>query len=100
MMQRAINVEVEPVSAAHTAALKMASMGILVFPVFGIKNGRCTCYKGLACKHPGKHPLTLAGHLAATTSARIINIWFRNFKAINYGVRTGIAFQAPTRSWL
>jgi len=76
------------VSPAHTQALLMASLGHPVFPLHGMKNGRCTC-GDVNCPHPGKHPRRSNSFKEALTNPTIINSWFEHEPELNYGVRLG-----------
>lgn len=76
------------VSPAHTQALLMASLGHSVFPLHGIKNGKCTCGDA-TCRYPGKHPRRPNSFKEATTDPAIINMWFKYEPNLNYGVRLG-----------
>lgn len=76
------------VSPAHAQALLMASLGHAVFPLHGMKNGKCTCGNA-ACADTGKHPRRLRSFREATTNPTIINMWFKYEPALNYGVRLG-----------
>lgn len=78
------------ISPAHNAALKMAALGIPVFPLHGItEDGNCTCGAASGNCSAGKHPRRMPSFKEATTQASIINIWFKE-QDINYGVRTGV----------
>lgn len=77
-------------SPAHTGALKMASLGIPVFPLHGITpQGYCGCRLADQCKHPGKHPHHLGSINDATTDVDQINRWFHQVPTLNYGVQLG-----------
>jgi hypothetical protein len=76
------------VSQAHAQALLMASLGHAVFPLHGMKNGKCTCGNAI-CASPGKHPRRPNSFKEATTNLTIINVWFKNEPKLNYGVRLG-----------
>jgi len=77
------------------AALKWAGYGWSVFPlhtpVFPGDGSpvRCTCHKGSACAHIGKHPRTTNGHKAATTDEAQIRTWWAQWPDANIGVATG-----------
>jgi hypothetical protein len=75
-------------SAAHAQALLMASLGHAVFPLHGMKNGKCTCGNA-TCADPGKHPRRPNSFKEATTNPTIINLWFKYEPELNYGVRLG-----------
>lgn len=74
-------------------ALRYASLGWAVLPLYSLSAGRCTC--GAAdCKSPGKHPhreLVPHGvHNASTDPVRIREWWARVPDA-NVGIATGAA---------
>ena len=70
------------------AALKYAANGWSVFPVHGMRNGRCTCGK-LDCQNPGKHPAVPNGFHAATTDRSQIERWWEQDPELNIGIATG-----------
>lgn len=76
------------VSPAHAQALLMALMGHAVFPVHGMKDGKCTC-GDVNCTAPGKHPRRSNSFKEATTNPTSINQWFKYESGLNYGVRLG-----------
>lgn len=76
------------VSPAHAQALLMASLGHPVFPLYGMKNGKCTC-GNVTCSNAGKHPRHMNSFKEATTNPTIINMWFKYEPELNYGVRLG-----------
>jgi hypothetical protein len=76
------------VSPAHAQALLMASLGHAVFPLHGMKNGKCTC-GNTTCTAPGKHPRRPNSFKEATTNPTIIDMWFKYEPELNYGVRLG-----------
>lgn len=76
-------------SPAHQGALRMAAMGIPVFPLWGIKDGKCACGAAEGRCKAGKHPRRVASFKDATTDPAIINMWFKE-ENLNYGVRTGV----------
>lgn len=79
-------------SELQRAALQYAAWGLRVFPVWGVKAGRCMCKLGAECTRPGKHPI---GHLAthgwedATTDAETIKRWWGKAPQANIGLPTG-----------
>lgn len=75
-------------SPAHAQALLMASLGHTVFPLHGIKNGKCTCGNAI-CPNAGKHPRHTNPFKEATANSAIINMWFKYEPDLNYGVRLG-----------
>jgi hypothetical protein len=71
------------------AAMRYAVLGYKVYPVWGIKDGKCLCGGIDGCK-PGKHPYGKAvphGGKQATTDAEIIKTWFPT-SYVNVGIRT------------
>lgn len=78
------------VSPAHAQALLMASLGHTVFPLHGMKNGKCTCGDAI-CLNAGKHPRRTNSFKDATKNPAFINMWFKYEPDLNYGVRLGQA---------
>lgn len=76
------------VSPAHAQALLMASLGHAVFPLYGMKDGMCSCGNA-TCADAGKHPRRSNSFKEATTNPTIINTWFEHEPELNYGVRLG-----------
>lgn len=72
----------------EAAALRYASNGWAVFPLYGIIDGRCEC--GTNCGSPGKHPRVSGGLHDATTEEMRINAWWKRWPNANIGVRTGL----------
>ncbi|MBP9803295.1 MAG: bifunctional DNA primase/polymerase [Candidatus Accumulibacter sp.] len=70
-------------------ALRYASLGWHVFPAWNVAaDGRCAC-KDLACKNPGKHPISYIvpkGQLQATTDEEKIKIWWSRSPDANIAV--------------
>jgi hypothetical protein len=75
------------VNSLKEAALRYADNGWMVFPLYGIVNGRCEC--GLACGSPGKHPRVSNGLYAASLDQEQVARWWDKWPAANIGVRTG-----------
>jgi putative DNA primase/helicase len=71
------------------AALKYASLGLHVFPLHTVADGRCSCKSGADCKHSGKHPLTPNGAKDATTDRKTIKAWWNRWPNANIGIATG-----------
>ena len=69
------------------SALKYAEIGWRVFPVYEIHKGKCAC--DAVCHSPGKHPRTVNGHNAATTSPEKIREWWKKWPRANIGMATG-----------
>jgi len=72
-------------------AMQYAKLGWLVLPLHGIKNGVCTCSKGLGCEPnmQGKHPVLAQGKNAASREPEKIAAWFETHPHRNLGVVTG-----------
>jgi P4 family phage/plasmid primase-like protien len=70
-------------------ALKYAKLGLLVLPMYTVRDGTCTCHKGQDCKTPGKHPMTPHGVMDATRSRKTIEQWAADYSAANVGIATG-----------
>jgi Bifunctional DNA primase/polymerase, N-terminal/AAA domain/Primase C terminal 1 (PriCT-1) len=65
------------------------SLGWLVFPLHGVRGGRCTC--GLDdCRNSGKHPRTAHGVHDATTDSNVIQRWWNQWPDANVGLATGV----------
>lgn len=70
------------------AAIDYIKAGILIFPIHGTENGRCTCGRK-NCSSPGKHPATKNGFKAATREAVQVTKWWSDHPSHNIGVPTG-----------
>lgn len=73
------------------AALKYASLGWPVFPVWWPENLGCACGK-TDCTKPGKHPLgklVPKGRNNATTDPEIIRGWWKEYPQANVAIVTG-----------
>jgi putative DNA primase/helicase len=69
-------------------ALAYAALGLHVFPLHSMRDGRCSC--GRDCgKNAAKHPRVKGGFKAATTDARQIEEWWRKWPDANIGIATG-----------
>jgi len=75
------------------AAISLAGeRGWLVFPIWGVTDGKCGCGDG-DCKSVGKHPvakLVPNWFKQATTDSTLIQRWWTAYPEANLGVRTGI----------
>lgn len=71
------------------AALSYAARGWPVLPLFGIKKGVCSCQKGKACSHPGKHPRIQGGVKKASRDANTIRAWWKRYPEANIGLAMG-----------
>jgi hypothetical protein len=72
-------------------ALIHAECGIRVFPVHGIRDGRCTCGKE-RCEHPGKHPRITGWQEKATCDQADIREWWHKWPDANIAGLTGDLF--------
>ena len=70
------------------AALNYARNGWPVFPVHGIRDGRCTCANP-ECPHPGKVPWTPHGFKDASIDGLVIRAWWTRWPDANIGFATG-----------
>ncbi len=75
--------------AALEHALWYARLGWPVFPVHANRNGACTCRQGSQCPNTAKHPRTRNGFKAATTDAKRIRAWWKQWPDANIGIATG-----------
>lgn len=69
-------------------ALSYAQRGWPVHPLFGIKDGQCTCGH-TECSTPGKHPRTSHGVKDATTERDHIEAWWTQWPEANISIATG-----------
>ena len=69
------------------AAQEYAANGLQVFPLFGIKDGRCEC-GNLNCSSPGKHPRIKGGLTSATGNTTEISMLWSKWPDSNIGVNT------------
>lgn len=88
-------------SRAVDSALRVAGvLGWPVFPVHGIKRGRCTCGND-ACGSPGKHPRTHRGVTDATTDVSEIDAWDARWPESNWAAtpgKSGVVIDVDARS--
>ena len=76
-------------AAPRKRALRYASRGFHVVPVYFVRDGRCTCRDGADCAKPGKHPMTSRGVKDATTNRKKIKRWWTADPDANIGIATG-----------
>lgn len=80
---------------AYQNALKLAAMGVPVFPVYPpAYEGECSCKEGKKCKSPCKHPMNGGGHTRGSADVAVIERWHHAAKNVlgtpcNWGVRAG-----------
>lgn len=70
-------------------ALSYAEKGWPVLPLYGIKNGECTCRDKQNCNRAGKHPRVKNGVKNANTNKNIIKKWWKQWPDANIGIATG-----------
>jgi hypothetical protein len=70
-------------------ALAYAELGLLVFPVHSMRDGKCSCRDPDNCEHPGKHPRTRNGVKSATKDPQRIKRWWKKNPDANVGIATG-----------
>jgi putative DNA primase/helicase len=72
------------------AALEYARRGWHVFPVFEpTADGGCSC-GNYGCERQGKHPRISGGFKKATTDAKQIQKWWKQWPSANIGIATGM----------
>lgn len=77
-----------PTPSLLESALQYATRGWHVFPIYGVRDGRCSC--GQDCgKSAGKHPILRRGFRAATTDTGLIRSWWSRWADANIGIATG-----------
>ncbi len=70
-------------------ALYYQKMGFFVLPIYGIKNGICSCHYS-TCPSPGKHPILKNGlHGSSNSIETIENWWKHKHPESNIAIRTG-----------
>jgi hypothetical protein len=72
-------------AAAHYAA----EFGWQIVQNYGMRDGKCMCYRGHACPTPGKHPLHDNWAPEATSDEEKIASWFEDDEPWNIGVALG-----------
>jgi hypothetical protein len=77
-----------PASAAEEAA-RYASRGWAVIPLYGLRDGVCTCRDGIECTSPGKHPKWPAWQTRGMTEGGEAAMWFIEHPNDNVGVVCG-----------
>lgn len=76
------------ISLAHEA-LAYASHGILIFPLWHVAGGVCTCSDGPKCGSPGKHPRNTRGVTGASHDMRRVERWWHMWPDANIGMPMG-----------
>jgi putative DNA primase/helicase len=80
---------VEAVVSRLSHALRYASDGWAVLPLYGISSGHCACSNKKKCSRPAKHPRTKHGVHDATTDPQQITEWFEKWPHANIGITAG-----------
>jgi hypothetical protein len=65
-----------------------AALGWPVIPMHTPTAEGCSCHKGAACGHPGKHPRTAHGRKDASTNRQTITEWWTQWPDTNMAIRT------------
>lgn len=78
----------------YKAAKKYTEQGFKVIPIHYVKNGTCSCRKGLNCPSKGKHPATPNGVKDASSNPDD----FRQFWQYQYNI--GIACGKASGIWV
>lgn len=76
----------------RAAAVAYARKGRAVFPVHGMRDGKCTCRKD--CPRPGKHPVASAapnGVKDATSDTATVDAWWERYPWASIGMACGEA---------
>jgi putative DNA primase/helicase len=68
---------------------KYLSLGWHIFPIFGMKDGKCQCHKEHLCPHPGKHPIEKGGYKEASNDPEKIKAWQEKYPGCNWAVAAG-----------
>ncbi len=68
--------------------LTYANQGFEVLPIYGIREGQCTCGRN-NCDSPGKHPMTKHGVKDATHDPAQIQAWLESHPDCNWAIATG-----------
>jgi hypothetical protein len=75
-------------SSFSAAALWYAGLGVSIFPVHGVDNGKCACGAdpcGPDNRSAGKHPVPREGFKAATADRKQVEMWWRENPNANIG---------------
>ena len=70
-------------------AAAYASRGWAVIPLYGLRDGVCTCRDGRSCTSPGKHPKWPAWQTRGMTEAGEAAMWFLEHPGDNIGIVCG-----------
>ncbi|BDG61531.1 bifunctional DNA primase/polymerase [Caldinitratiruptor microaerophilus] len=78
----------EESAGLRDAALAYVRRGWPVFPLHGIRDGRCTCGDP-GCRDAGKHPRERGGFHTARASEGHVIVWWAKYPGSNIGLPTG-----------
>jgi Bifunctional DNA primase/polymerase, N-terminal len=81
---------VAPASGMLLPALQLADQGAENVPLYWPIPGGCSCVAGAACNSPGKHPIPVNGHKAATSDVARIVRWWTETPQANVGIRPSV----------
>jgi len=70
-------------------AFDYVNRGWPVIPLHSVKDGKCTCSRGVKCKSPGKHPRIKEWQHKASTDKAVIESWLSKWPDSNIGILTG-----------
>lgn len=70
------------------AAVDYAVRGWRVFPLHGVRGGRCSC-RASDCSSPAKHPLVRRGFREASADPSQVEAWWAQWPFANIGLITG-----------
>jgi len=75
-------------SAKHKLARRYAKAGLLVLPLYEMRNGVCSC-RNPDCFSPGKHPRLKHGVKQASSDLASVDQWWSQWPDANIGIATG-----------
>jgi hypothetical protein len=75
--------------SAQVEALACAALGLPVFPLHGVTDGKCDCKHEHPEKDVGNHPCLGESCVSATTSTTKVNNWFVQRPNCNYAIASG-----------
>lgn len=84
-----VSVAAEAKHDVSTLAAAYASRGWAVIPLYGLRDGVCTCRDGRSCTSPGKHPKWPAWQTRGMTEAGEAAMWFLEHPGDNIGIVCG-----------
>jgi hypothetical protein len=87
MSKKSKSVPAKDTSSHLATALRYGEHGLLVVPLHGLKDGRCTCDED--CKQPGRHPRTPNGIEDATGKPDEIKKFWSQWPKAKIAIATG-----------